>query len=514
MEVDSSSVLVKLGKRYCQYMAGQVVKVNKFTGLNNRDAPGRIQDSEMVECQNFDLGRDGELVKRTGIKLLGTVLAGQAVTVIGYFQTSVYNQIIVRAGNNLYYTSDGTTYTLIGTYNNIEFGVQYTDKFYMVRRDDIMVQWDGAAASTIASSPTGSCCIVYKDRLYVINSFGTNPSRVYYSAIANFATAGWSGLGTFLDIQPGDGDVVVCFAILHDNFLIFKQFSTWLLYVTPDPTGWSVRNASPRIGCISKWTPREIEGFLYFVGPRGVYKTDAYSFDEMSQPVAPIFRQQVISNTLLNQTVAAWWEDKYIVILQTFPTAPTWGSWANRTWDSLAGQGWDSSNASYTWLVYHLRPGNWTHWLPASGALISAFNFAEVQGPSGIKGLYIGSRALDGKLFRYGDAVYTDGTNSTFDCIVESKDFDFDTPEYAKRGFWTQLERQGAGTVDVYNIADGNTQVAKTLTFINNRQALKAPGPGYFRVWRVKSISTHDGPVTLYGFTVCVAERKSTLALS
>lgn len=496
-------------------MQQQTLRVDKFSGLNTRDAPGRIEDSEMIECQNFDIGRDGELVKRSGIKTIATVGAGNTyIHPIGYFLTNTYNQIIIAVGDNLYYTSDGLAFTLIGNYPHVQHGIQYTDKFYLVRDNDIMLQWDGTTMTTITSSPSGTHCRVYKDRLFVCNSLSaTNPSRVYYSSVADFSTAGWAGLSTFFDVQPGDGDICVAFAVLHDILVVFKEYSTWLLYVVTDPTAWELRNSHPEIGCVSKYTPREIEGFLYFVGPRGTYRTDGYTFTDIAEPVSPVFRNQVIFAQTLNQTSAAWWEDKYIILLQSFVTAPTWGALATSTWDSLALSPWDSANATYTWLVYHIRTGKWSHWLPAAAEALIAYIFIEVRGPSVLKGLYMGSRINDGKLYRYGDSTYLDGNGTAYDCVVETKDFDFEQPTATKRGLWVSVERAGAGNVSVAHITDGNTQSPKVLTFPDSvRRALRAPGTGFFRTWRIRATSTHDGPVTFYGFTLATTARQKTLA--
>src|SRR5215468_5985104 len=118
-------------------MQQSIIEVSQFSGLNVREAPGRIDDTELVDVLNFDLSRRGELTKRTGIASCGTIGGGGSpVTVIAFFQTNTVSQVIVKMGNNLYYTTNGSTYTLIGTYNNVEWGCQYNNVLYMVRRDD------------------------------------------------------------------------------------------------------------------------------------------------------------------------------------------------------------------------------------------------------------------------------------------------------------------------------------------------------------------------------------------
>ena len=240
----------------------------------------------------------------------GSTLGANAVKIIGHFVTDTYSQIILQVGTALYYTSDFTTFTSIGTYT-VAYGVQYANNFYMVREAGTLVQWTGAAVSTIAGSPNGSFCLVYRDRLFVLSSSaaGSLNSRLYYSKIADLSATGWVST-SFIDVQPGDGDFLTCLAVIHDLLIVFKTRTTWALYVQGLPENWVLRSINPAIGCVSKYTPREIEGFLYFVGPQGVYKTDGNIFDDISSNIFTLFRDRLVNLTTTNIDTAAWLDRK------------------------------------------------------------------------------------------------------------------------------------------------------------------------------------------------------------
>jgi hypothetical protein len=136
-----------------------------------------------------------------------------------------------------------------------------------------------------------------------------------------------------------------------------------------------------------------------------------------------------------------------------------------------------------------------------------------VMGPANMKGLYMGSRFNDGRLFRHGDPVYLDATNTPYDCVVETKEFDFDAPEYVKRSFWVSFEKGGQGVSNIANVFDSVQQPVAPLTYSDsNRRALRVLAAVFFRVWRVRVTSTQDGPQTLYGFMLAASQKKKALA--
>lgn len=461
------------------------VEIRGFKGINLREPEGMVQDDELVECINFDIGRAGELKKRSGFEVLhtGATLGLNSVQLVGHFLTDTYSQIIIQSGSNLYWTTDFNTFNLIGAYT-VSYGVQYANKFYMVRAGTTILEWNGAAASAIAGSPSGTFCLVYRDRLFVLSSSatGTLNSRLYFSAIADFSATGWPSTN-FIDVRQGDGDFLTCLAVIHDLLLIFKTKSTHALYVQGLPENWVLRSINPEIGCVSKYTPREIEGFLFFVGSRGVYKTDGNIFEDLSSSIFTEFHNRTINLTTTNVDSAAWFDDKYILLLRPDPS-------------------------TRRYFVYHLRTGGWTQWSPVDG--ITPAYFLEVHTTSPTKGLYCGDLEATGKIYRYGGTGYTDA-GTPYTAEFTTKEFDFGMPSTYKRGKWMAGDFIGSGTVVVNYIVDAEEMSGGNFTSLSRRGEHKIIGPGYFRVLTINCGVTNDSSFTVLGLTLYLHKKRSVV---
>lgn len=495
----------------------QVAKLHKWKGLNVRETANAIGDDELSDVLNLNLTEGGELVKRTGFKTVhndaihgGADFGAASIKILGFFNTSLFQQFIARAGAEIYTSSDAVTWTIIagGPWGNIEHGVQYTDKFYMVRQDNTVVQWDGTTASAIAGSPTGSHCRVFKDRLFVINSYatGVTASRIYFSNPFDFSVAGWPATN-YVGVGEGDGDVLVGIFNVQDYLIVFKTGAMWILYVQgTDTLAWILRPFNSEIGCISKYTFVLYEGTLYFLSIRGVYKTDGNTIQNLSVNVSTHFDNIIVSSVSINQSSAFVWQDKYVLVLETFPVAPTWGSWSTLTWNALATVPWSGSGATYTYLVYHIREKGWTKWLPATG--YAPHVFVTVLLSSAIKGVYSGDRSLNGKVYKYGEAVYQDDTTN-YEVAAETKESDLGSPTEMKRGKWIGVELRGAGAFTVTHVIDGGTfSIVVGATAVVGQQEQKLQGPGYFRSWRTRFSATHANPMTLYGYALHMSKRR------
>jgi hypothetical protein len=471
-------------------MAEVILPIRAFKGLNIREPAPVIDDHELSECINFDLGRAGELTRRTGWEKLhgGLTLGSNQVSIIGHFRTPTFSQLIARAGSSVYYSADGITWAIMtanGTMD-VEWGCQYGDKFYMVRKTGTILEWAGSGTPTaITGTPSGTFCIIHKDRMFVINTNGSGnvASTIYFSLAgpANIPVqAGWVSTNNFL-IQPGDGDWLIALAIVNDVLVMFKGSTTWGLYVQGSSSvDWIIRNLSPRIGCISKYTPREIEGAIYFVSSTGIYKTDGTSFVDISEAIAPILRGRVLTLTNLNVDSAAWWEDKYIVLLQPDP-------------------------ATAVYYVFHLRAGGWTEW-EFSGS-VQPFAFIEVRSATPTPGVYAGDRGSTGRTFRYGTNVFADD-GVAYTSTLETKEYDFDALTNYKRGKWLAFDTIGAATFTVTNVVDGTDATPETITSQTTRKALKAKGPGYFRAWKLR-VATAGGAFSFYGGALFLHRKKA-----
>lgn len=345
--------------------------------------------------------------------------------------------------------------------------------------------WRDDQGREIKGSPSGTACYIFRDRLFVINSEGSTgelQSKVTFSEINDFSTSGWTSDNNLL-VSPGDGDFLTAMSIIHDTLIVFKGQSTWGLYVQGEPDNWILRNLNPEIGCISKYTPREIEGFLFFVGPRGVYKTDGNIFEDISANISPAFEDRIVNLTNANIDCAAWWEDKYILLFNPTPS-------------------------TRRYFAYHLRSGGWTEW--EFGDSQPSF-FLEINTTTPTKGLWAGDLALSGRVFKHGDNIRTDA-GVEYECRIQTKFFDFGFPAQMKKAKWFAPEVEGAADIVWTNRTEDADKNVKNLASLAVRRAYKVGGAEYFRSWALAMAFTSDQEFAFYGLTLFMHQRKSLVA--
>jgi len=89
-------------------------------------------------------------------------------------------------------------------------------------------RYDGAAPATVSGSPIGARCIAAaNDRLWV-GGTRANPTRLYFSAIADGGT--WTGLESgYFEVGRDDGEPIEDITPCYGGLLIGKQTSLWFL---------------------------------------------------------------------------------------------------------------------------------------------------------------------------------------------------------------------------------------------------------------------------------------------
>jgi hypothetical protein len=186
--------------------------------------------------------------------------------------------------------------------------------------------------------------IVHKDRIFYFNNKDTSASpgpytsRLYFTELwadANFDTPAAYNPLNYIDVDPGNGDFLVAAATLNDQLVLFKRFSTWILYTDGPDSGWTLRKAHATVGCTGRDTPFVIQNFLYFLAGDGVYRTDGTTFEHLSNPVDPGMIGVNIAFTpdACNRAAAVRWKDWYIVRKNyTADTLAYVYGWKTRTW--------------------------------------------------------------------------------------------------------------------------------------------------------------------------------------
>jgi len=475
--------------------------IKGFKGVNIRSPKYFIEETDLAVCKNFDLGVAGELIKRPGWDCPhnGSSIGAQ-VNMLGIYYTDVLHQLIAATSAKTFYSADGTTWTELkvgGVSFAAKAAIQYNNKMYLLRSGTI-VEWDGAAATAIASSPNAEGGVMLRDRMFTFNTFGTGVtgSRITFSMPGNVNTAGgWTGGGSF-DVNPGDGDVICALAILQDNLIIFKMNSVWSLSLFPDPADWTLRVLNDEIGCFTKYGVKVIDNYLYFISARAVYKTDGSTFQDISVPINTVLRDRIVSRNTIHTDAIAWWQERLLIVLATTNQEPIWATWTTGTWDALKNLQWNGSATRKTYWSFNLKANGWTQY--EMDAAINPFTFVETRYETPVRGLWAGDASTVGKIFRLTTDRYqdSDGTNLlNYICEMETMTFDFghmtmmgrifNEPSHMKRIKWVGLRRYGTdGNVYLRHIVDESTRADIPSAPLNGSGMSKLRGPGYGEVFR------------------------------
>jgi hypothetical protein len=446
--------------------------------------PNRLQNEELSVLENFQVGLGGDIERRSGFNKLhdGTTLAHAEVRLLGFFSITSKQVFLGYDGTNLCESTDGAAWTVLGAYSGIRYGIQYADKFYIVRSGSTILSYDGTAVTALSGSPTGTFCYIFKDRLFVLNTESSSvPSRLYFSSPGDPAT--WPGTN-FIDVQAGDGDVLtVCFPY-QDRLLVFKGRTTHVLYVQSDPSNWVLRIANTENGCLSCYGVQDVIGLLWIATARGIYKTDGITFEEVSKPIRNVFVGRSAELTALNKDHAGRWGDLLI--------------WRLRL-----------TSGDYVYYSFNAQNNSWSQ-LVIAGELTPAY-FVEMLTQTPAPGLYSGDVGALGRVLRYGDSIYKDGGSSYTSRLV-SKEFDMDVPVNYKRGKWSLFELMGEGTVKIKYRVDGvDEDEYEEVETTDQFKSQKVHGPGYFRSCAVILENTDADSLNVFGWTMMTHKKREVI---
>jgi hypothetical protein len=494
--------------------------IRGFTGLNLRDEASVIADTELSQCDNVDLQPGGHLTKRYGWGISGSVAESQPTKLLGLFYTGAIAKLIAATPNKVYHSNDGFTWVELqhaaASISDAEYGIQYLDNFYIIRSNSTIIEWDGAATVALTGSPDGDFAIVHKERLFVFNSQGAaeEASTIYFSDIGDFTS--WPS-DNFFRIKPGDGEPLIAGIVLQDVLILFKLNSTWGVYVQGDPSDWEKRLISSSIGCTSKYTPREIDGYVYFISTRGAYRSDGVRFEDISTKIEPVFKSRLVTPTTIQLDSAAWWEDKYIVAVATATPQVTWAKFADDgsplapySWSEKYGVPWGASDVSYSYYVYHLKVEGWTQWKFA--AFLTPSTFTEVRLDEPVRGLYGGDFSANGDIHRTLTQFIDE--DDEIEIAIATKVFDLNQSLETKRGKWCGIDVEGQSiSCNITYTLDGSDGSPHSITTTKTRGVYKVVGPGYFRTIKYKFYSRDFPYLAFYGFTTKMHIKRPQIAI-
>jgi hypothetical protein len=309
-------------------------------GLNNATGVAdTIADNELYTCVDFDYTVDGTLVTRPAVFRMtsSAVVDTKQLRILGVLITSsnsytlacVNNTDLVYRDNSGTITSAGWTAVSGGAgFGNAMDAVQYGDKLWIVKTTAGGASWSIAAGfSAVGTIPAGTAVEVFKERLWVAS--GTLASRLSFSNVGVPGT--WSA-SDFIDVGPGDGQVMQTIVAGVNSLYIFKDSSTWVLSFDSDPARGSLQAISETIGAISPQAVTQHENIIYVLDLQYMYAVNGYTYTRVNVKV-DINRENTDVATLVDKGVLSTVGDRILVQFKNktyvyYPLTRTWTEWA------------------------------------------------------------------------------------------------------------------------------------------------------------------------------------------
>lgn len=433
--------------------------LNPGRGLNNLVSDSLIKDQESSDLQNIQFVESGCVSKSYGFTAVGTGLSNNPKGLAAFYVSTANRYVLTVDGTQLKYLNSGT-WTAIS-------GASFTagQEVNFVQCNDTLYVWDGdnsgcaltsgLSLSRLTTAPNAQFGIWYSG-VQCVAGVPNRPNRLYISdsttSAGDFTNASgtlsnstevptatvFAGTGAkFVDINPGDGDVITGLAKFQNVLVIFKEHSIWQL--TFDTSGSTVvSQISASQGCVSHKSVDNVENDVFYLSRDGYYVLGN----------EPNYYNVIRSNELSNrinptiQTISSGNLDRAASIFYNF-----------RFYSSIASGGTSYNNKT---LTYDRRYLGWS-----INDHIHANSFTEFIDSSGDRHLYYASDD-EAKVYEIETGTYN-SNGAAISSYWTSKAFDAGDFEIYKR--WIDITlyfRQILGTITVTIYADNNDIVKQT----------------------------------------------------
>jgi hypothetical protein len=408
-------------------MPGAPIQVGPFVGgLNTFSDPTAIADNELTVCQNFELDLDGSLKSRPPIEDLDIDFPLQAtgdIEFLGNFQVSqTESYLLASDGLSKTYYFSGTAWVLITDTISASGFAQFDDKAWLtapVGSTNPGGYWTLSGGFTADSNmPEGNLIVTFKERLWVAEGQDSTSqgTRLYRSQTIAAASL-WIATNDFVDIGSGDGQNIVQLVVYFNTLLIFRTNSVYGYQYTSDPAAATVSLVLPTVGLNSRYALAQFESYIYFM-----YDEKAYEFtnNRASQiNVKTPFASTVTSGLHNDYAVSefnkriifTYFDTMFVYSLQT----RAWTTWKSDTYGSLCKMLIRSNSEDKAIVLTH------------SNTNVGA------------------GETRVAPLLQIVDEY--DEVTENINCVIQTKNFNYQASSVYKRLFWWGLDASFRGTV-------------------------------------------------------------------
>ncbi len=457
-------------------------------GINLLDKPDQLQDTQLVDCLNFDIDNTGVLEPRRAIR---GVLNGSSpsylcgtLTLDGEQQPrALINEYNSGTGQSLFraYADPSVAPVSIagpvaGLFRSV---VQYQDKIWYIPATSGSVgrsspSATGAALTSVADMPYGDYGFILKDRLFIVRK---ETSELYFSAATAFAASvdiptPWAAPdGGVIQINPGDNNPITKVVVVNNQIVIFKRDQTYVLSFSNSPTGDGVlRQVSPDQGALDAIT---YNNEVYCYNARSVFKFVNGFFQDIGLQLA-LPNNDTIDATALNPA-------RINVVGKTliFGTTPSGKTYA-----------------------MNLDTGSWTTYsFPLANSVSSGTIFS--RSPVGTSIFFgDGSNIISYMLVKRED--FTDRVLAGYQApeyFFRTKEYNFDDSEAWKRMYAWHLDSEfssaisGSALTFINGVQNNNSVDVLGLVGSSLSYRFKTTSMGYWVASFVSTVSAKTAPV-------------------
>lgn len=414
--------------------------LNNFSmGINNKDGPSLLDDTELVEAQNAIIGK-GYVQKRHGYERYSNQLPNPITRLYEYRKNSGLTEFLSVSNKQLYKDSSGTLQAITGTLtsSNAKF-ITYKDRnindAVIIADGGKLKVYKGASVSEVTPhSPSTDeqttpglndlanltnfrTFAMKKDRIFAA-AHPTVRNRVsfsYFDPYKGYAVYDYFPAPYFFDVAVEDNDEIVELKVFRDALIILCKRSIWALYGDgASLMDYELVKINVPNGCISPGSVQEVGNNLFYLADDHVYslfstERNFVSAQIMSSNVEPILKSVGVTDK--GKASAVFHNNKYYL---SFPSGLT--------------------------LVYDVVLECWTKFTN-----IKANAYLNRQGA-----LYFA--ADSGLIYRFNENRYNDD-DQPIEFVMKTKIHDFSTPIQAKkfRRMWV-IQKQWDGYLSSYDL--------------------------------------------------------------
>ena len=457
------------------------VLIKDFKGLTEIDSPDLIEDNELIRCVNFDVNSQGQLVKRSGLKLWSEGAPFNSsrmrpVFILG-FDSIPSRMYCLQADSDvhgtaetaeMYYTTDDSGEFVDISSSNIEHdisgfptGISYGGKFYYIF-DEGFYEFDpNTNANVVRQVHTYKLrsLIEHQDRPFAIRAGEGVASQ---TGLVYGAPTGWTsgGFTVFIEVKQSDSGLSQIVSY-KDKVVIFSAKSINVLHTTGAPSEWALKPMLRGLGANNYGAVCLGDELIYFIDSTGVYRTDLIEVEKVSSQLDSVFKNRLstldgwvhksgYSNNWLNalNTPASVFETRNIrdliihykhkiycrIVTGVYTLDP-------RTPSAISAEVHGRSIFKYRWFVFDSLSNVWTEYkfnipniIEEPGwdiRVFDSYNYGTIS-----NGIYIVGLGAVGNIHRLtpNDNLFTD-QDSPYDSSFRTKNFELGDISKTKRVF-------------------------------------------------------------------------------